>query len=91
MDDLIAALRRMLVNDLYVELPADEIGIDDGLRTVVGLDSVGFVELRVLCEQRFNVEISDEDYTPENFTSVRRVATLIERLRGVREARAVAA
>ena len=86
MDDLIAALRRMLVNDLYVELPEEEIGIDDGLRTVVGLDSVGFVELRVLCEQRFNVEISDDDYTPENFTSIRRVAGLIQRLRTEREA-----
>lgn len=80
MDNVIAALKRMLVNDLYVELPEDEIGIDDGLRTVVGLDSVGFVELRVLCEQRFNVEIDDEDYTPENFGSIRALARLIDRL-----------
>jgi len=79
-DDLVAALRRMIVNDLFVEIPEDEIGLDDGLRLVVGLDSVGFVELRVLCEQRFNVVISDDDYTPENFTSIRQLSHLIERL-----------
>jgi acyl carrier protein len=79
-EDLISALRGMVVNDLFVEIAEEEIGLDDGLRTVVGLDSVGFVELRVLCEQRFNVEIGDDDYTPENFTSIRRLANLIDRL-----------
>jgi acyl carrier protein len=84
-DDLIAALRRMVVNDLFVEIAEDQIGLDDGLQTVVGLDSVGFVELRVLCERKFNIEISDEDYTPENFSSVRRLATLIDRLQAARK------
>lgn len=79
-EDLISALRGMIVNDLFVEIAEEDIGLDDGLRTVVGLDSVGFVELRVLCEQRFNVEIGDDDYTPENFTSIRRLSNLIDRL-----------
>jgi acyl carrier protein len=81
-DSIVATIRRMLVNDLFVELPEDKIGLDDGLQTVVGLDSIGFSELRILCERKFNVQISDEDYAPENFSSVRRLATLIERLKG---------
>ena len=85
-DDIIAALRKMIVKDLYVEIAEDQIGLDDGLRTVVGLDSVGFVELRVLCEQKFNVEINDDDYTPENFTSIRLLAQLIDRLQANRAA-----
>lgn len=88
-DDLISALRRMIVNDLFVEIAEDQIGLDDGLRMVVGLDSIGFVELRVLCEQRFNVQINDDDYTPENFTSIRLVANLIDRLQSARKAAAV--
>jgi acyl carrier protein len=76
----------MIVHDLYVEIAEDDIGLDDGLRTVVGLDSVGFVELRALCEQRFNVEINDNDYTPENFSTVRLLATLIERLQAQKAA-----
>jgi acyl carrier protein len=86
MEELYSSLRRLIVNDLYVEIPPDQIGLDDGLRTVVGLDSVGFVELRVLCEQRFNVEINDDDYTPENFDSIRHLAALIERLRSTQNA-----
>ncbi len=80
-DDIIDAIRRMLVNDLFVELPEDRIGLDDGLQTVVGLDSIGFSELRILCERKFNVQISDEDFSPENFSSVRRLATFLERIR----------
>jgi len=79
-DDLVADIRRMLVNDLFVELSPEQIGLDDGLQRVVGLDSIGFSELRILCERKFNVEISDESYTPDNFSSVRRLATLVESL-----------
>jgi acyl carrier protein len=85
-EKVIASLRKMIVNDLFVEIAENDIGLDDGLRTVVGLDSVGFVELRVLCEQRFNIQISDDDYTPENFTSIRLLANLIERLQAQRVA-----
>jgi acyl carrier protein len=79
-------LRHMLVNDLFVEMAPEQIGLDDGLRTVVGLDSVGFVEVRVLCERRFGIQIGDEDYTPENFSSIRRLANLIQRLQSARGA-----
>ena len=76
-DKTVAVLRRTLVNDLFVELEEDKIGLDDGLQTVVGLDSIGFSELRILAERKFNVQISDDDYVPENFSSVRRIADLI--------------
>ncbi len=84
LDATVATIRRMLVNDLFVELPEEKIGLDDGLQTVVGLDSIGFSELRILCERKFDVEISDEDYAPENFSSVRRIARLVGRLHGRR-------
>ena len=85
-EDLIASLRKMIVTDLFIEVAENDIGLDDGLRTVVGLDSVGFVDLRALCEQRFNVEINDDDYTPENFTSIRVLADLIDRLQAKKAA-----
>jgi acyl carrier protein len=84
-DSTVATLRRMLVNDLFVELPEEKIGLDDGLQTVVGLDSIGFAELRILCERKFNVQISDDDYVPENFSSVRRIGTLVERLQAAKK------
>jgi acyl carrier protein len=75
-----AVIRNMLVNDLFVEVPQEKIGLDDGLQTVVGLDSIGFSELRILCERKFNLQISDDEYTPENFSSVRRIVKLLLRL-----------
>jgi acyl carrier protein len=80
-DEIIAALRRMLVNDLFIELPEAQIGLDDGLQTIVGLDSIGFSELRILCERKFNVEIGDNEYVPENFSTVRRLTNMILRLK----------
>jgi acyl carrier protein len=84
-DDLISALRHLIVNDLFVEIPEEQIGLDDGLQSVVGLDSVGFVELRVLCERRFNVEINDDDFTPANFSSLRRLVQFLDRLQSSRK------
>jgi acyl carrier protein len=84
-EEIVATLKRLLIDQLFVEIPEEKIGLDDGLQSVVGLDSVGFVELRLLCERYFNVQISDDDYTPDNFNSVRHVAELIERLQAAQK------
>ncbi|MCP3803428.1 phosphopantetheine-binding protein [Allokutzneria sp. A3M-2-11 16] len=75
-------LREILVHDLYLEVPAEEIGEDDGLQDVLGLDSLGFVELRAQCEQRFRVTIDDTLFSPKHFRSVRTVADLVRSLGG---------
>ncbi|MCP3803139.1 acyl carrier protein [Allokutzneria sp. A3M-2-11 16] len=74
-------VRAILVFDVYVEASAEEIGLDDGLRDVLGLDSLGFVELRAQCEQRFGVKITDAEFTQVHFRSVRTVADLVRKLR----------
>lgn len=81
-DPMYAVLRRILVNDLFVSLPEEQIGLDDDLQSKIGLDSIGFSELRILCERKFSVRIDDEDYVPDNFRSVRKVVALIRRLNG---------
>lgn len=75
------SIMRILVDDLFVGVPQDRIGLDDGLRDVLGLDSLGFVELRAQCEYTFGVTVPDEEFVPENFTSVRTLARLVARLR----------
>ncbi|WP_232838145.1 acyl carrier protein [Streptomyces geranii] len=73
-------LRKILVDDLFVSVPQAEIGLDDGLRDILGLDSLGFTELRTQCEYAFDITISDEDFVPENFSTVRDLARLVTRL-----------
>jgi acyl carrier protein len=81
---IISTIRKILVNDLFVELSEEQIGLDDGLQTVVGLDSIGFSELRILAERKLDVSISDDDFIQENFSSVNRLANLVERIRAAR-------
>jgi acyl carrier protein len=76
-NDIERAIASILVTDLFVEVPEDRITTDDRLRGDLGLDSLGFVELRVQCENTFGITISDDDFTPENFTSIRTIADLV--------------
>ena len=63
----IDTLKRILIDDLFVEVSYEEIGVDDGLQAVLGLDSVSFIEMRMLCEEHFNIKIDDDEFSPENF------------------------
>jgi acyl carrier protein len=74
------SIKDILVTDIFVEIPIPDMDEDDNLREVFGLDSIGFVELRVQCEERFGVVIGDDDFIPDNFASIRTVAALVERL-----------
>lgn len=73
-------IKLILVNELFVETAADEIGLEDGLRDRIGLDSLGFSELRAQCEVSFGVSISDEHFVPKHFTSVQSLSALIAEL-----------
>ncbi len=80
-DHLENTLKEIVVSDLYIDVPANEISVDDGLRDVLGLDSLGFIELRTQCEQRFGISITDADFDPTHFHSLRTVASLVRHLR----------
>ncbi|MFE8601832.1 acyl carrier protein [Archangium violaceum] len=77
---LTSNIKKILVTNLFVELPEDQIGLDDGLQSVIGLDSVGFLELRVICEDQFKIRISDEDFNADSFRTVNQLASLISNL-----------
>ncbi len=79
-NDIERAIGNMLVSELFVEVPQDRMTSEDQLRTDFGLDSLGFLELRVICENTFGITITDTDFTPENFTSIGTVADLVRRL-----------
>ncbi|MFY1825991.1 acyl carrier protein [Myxococcus fulvus] len=76
-EELTASIKKILIDKLFVELPPEQIGEDDGLQSVIGLDSVGFLELRVLCEDVFKVRITDEDFNTDNFRTVNQLVSLI--------------
>ena len=73
-------IKKILVEELFVEVKESDIDIKDGLQSVLGLDSLGFIELRVQCENLFNVHISDKDYNSENFSNIESIMNLIKKL-----------
>jgi acyl carrier protein len=74
------SIKSILSAEIFVEIPVSQMNENDSLRDVFGLDSLGFVELRVQCEDRFGVTINDDDFTPDNFSTIRNVADLVDRL-----------
>ena len=72
-------LRDILIEDLFVEFERDRILTTYSLRQDLGLDSLGFVELREQVEKRFSIVISDDDFTPENFSTITSLTSLIDR------------
>lgn len=72
-------LRDILIEDLFVELPKEKILSTYSFRQDLGIDSLGFVELREQVEKRFGIVISDDDFTPENFATISSLTSLIDR------------
>jgi acyl carrier protein len=72
-------LKDILIKDLFVELEKDGILPTHYFRRDLGVDSLGFVELKEQIEKRFGIVISEEDFTPENFATISSLTSLINR------------
>lgn len=80
MNNIENRLKEILIEDLFVEFEKDRILPTYSFRQDLGIDSLGFVELREQVEKRFSIVISDDDFTPENFATITSLTTLINRL-----------
>jgi acyl carrier protein len=72
-------LRDILIEDLFVEVTKDRILPTASLRQDLGIDSLGFVELKNQVEKRFSIVISEDEFTPENFSTISSLTSLINR------------
>ena len=59
-----------------IDLPADAPLLDSGI-----VDSLGILELVNFVTETFEITVSDEDLQPENFHSIDRLASFVERRR----------
>ncbi len=74
-------LKEILIEHLFVEVERDRILPTYSLRRDLGIDSLGFVELREQVEKRFSITVSDDDFTPENFGTISSLTSFIDRRR----------
>lgn len=71
-------VRRMLVEQLKVSLPPEQIDLDAPLfGTGLGLDSIDAVELVVAIENEFELTLAEEEAQPWMFRTVHAVVDLV--------------
>ena len=70
-------IRNFLANT-YLSGRAERLKRDDSLLGNI-IDSAGAIELVVFVEQHFGVSVEDQDVVPENFDSIRNLATYVQK------------
>ncbi len=75
--DLQNQLKKILTDELFIEVPIEEINEDDSIGTSLGLDSIGFVELGTIIRERFNISVEESDLTSGAFATIKSVCEFI--------------
>ena len=69
-------IEQILVREIGIILGGIQVGEDVQLHEL-GLDSMGFVELLVFIEKKFNLKLVDSGLARDNFKTVRNLANSI--------------
>jgi acyl carrier protein len=70
------------VRELLSEITLNEDCLhhsSDAPLETIGIDSVGMIELVYALENRFSIQIGDDEVAPENFASIGSLAALVAR------------
>lgn len=78
-EDMVKELKAFLIDELLLELSADEIKTDMSLEKDLNVDSLGFTELMAHLEDIYNISIKDNEFVPENFRSIDSIIALVDR------------
>lgn len=70
-------IKEIISDRLDLDIPRSEIRDAAGFASEVGVDSIGFIELKFQCEEEFNIQISEEEFVPDHFFSVHTLSTFI--------------
>jgi acyl carrier protein len=74
--DVAEKLRQYLIEDLDVEVDAEDLTADFPLSGRV--DSLGLLEMVSFIEEEFGVSVSNSELTPQNFDSLGGMVRLVE-------------
>lgn len=67
-------LKKILVDELQID--ADKISLDSELSNDLGINSIELADLVMLCEEKFGIEIGDEDIS--KFITIKDVVNYLE-------------
>ena len=78
-EERVKKLKEFLIDELLVELDADEIKNDMSLERDLDVDSLGFTELMAHLGDTYRITILDSEFIPENFKSIDSIMALLDR------------
>jgi len=74
---VIEIVKKFLIEQDYIKKD-DEISQDDSLLEKGIIDSVGIMKLVGLLEEKYDIEIDDDDLMPENFDSLSAIESYVK-------------
>jgi len=72
-------IKRMIVECCFLEIEPSEIGDDEVLIKRWDIDSLKLFEIVLGTEDEFDILVMDEDFTVDNFRTVRDIADCVRR------------
>ena len=64
-EEIATELKKILVEDLFIEVPTEQMKDSDSLSTDIGLDSVGQIELVSIIEERYRLKVDVKEAAAE--------------------------
>lgn len=73
------AIRQFIMNDLHWDGSEEQLTLEYLLIENYVIDSLGLFELVAFVQERFGVQLGDDELVPQNFGSIGAIVNLIER------------
>jgi len=74
---IVDRIKEIIAERIGLDVEREDIADETGLASMVGMDSIGFVELRFQCEEEFNNKVEDKEFSPANFYSCQTLSRFI--------------
>lgn len=81
-DDLKLQLKKMIVERLFLNVAPEDIEDEENLMDEYNIDSVNLFEIIVGLEDEFGIQLEEEDFNVETFSTVSNIAGFVQSKRG---------
>ncbi|MCA9670757.1 MAG: acyl carrier protein [Myxococcales bacterium] len=75
-------IKTYITTELAPDLDASKLANDQSLLTTGVLDSLRIVKLIAFLDDEFGVEVTDDEFDPDNFETIDAIAKLVEEKKG---------
>jgi len=75
--DIEQEIRRYIVDDILFG-DGEKLQVDTSFQEHGIVDSLGFVELITFVEEKFGIDIKDDELIPENFDNLQKITRFVE-------------